>query len=74
MPVRAEVVRKKLLDIGESLGRLRSSLPVTVERLESDLMLQWAVEHGLQFAAEALFDVGSHILAGEFQESVDEYR
>ena len=24
--------------------------------------------------AEALFDVGSHILAGEFQESVDEYR
>ena len=47
---------------------------MTVERLESDLMLQWAVEHGLQIAAEALFDVGSHILAGEFQESVDEYR
>ena len=37
MPVRAEIVRKKLLDIGESLGRLRSWLPVTVERLESDL-------------------------------------
>ena len=74
MPVRAEVVRKKLLDIGESLGRLRAWLPVTVERLESDLMLQCAVEHGLQIAAEALFDVGSHILAGEFQESVDEYR
>ena len=74
MPVRAEIVRKKLLDIGESLGRLRSWLPVTVERFECDLMLQWAVEHGLQIAAEALFDVGSHILAGEFQESVDEYR
>ena len=74
MPVRAEVVRKKLLDIGEAVGRLRSWLPVTVERLERDLMLQWAVEHGLQIAAEALFDVGSHILAGEFQESVDEYR
>ena len=74
MPVRAEIVRKKLLDIGESLGRLHSWLPVTVERLESDLMLQWVVEHGLQIAAEALFDVGSHILAGEFHESVDEYR
>jgi hypothetical protein len=47
VPVRAEIVRKKLLDIGESLGRLRSWLPVTVERLESDLMLQWAVEHML---------------------------
>lgn len=74
MPVRAEIVRKKLLDIGESLGRLRSWLPVTAERLESDFMLQWAVAHGLQIAAEALFDVGSHILAGEFHESVDEYR
>ena len=59
MPVRAEVVRKKLLDIGESLGRLRSWLPVTVERLESDLMLQWAVEHGLQIAAEAPEDLGA---------------
>src|SRR2546425_4397976 len=25
-------------------------------------------------AAEALFDAGGHILAGEFQEAVDEYR
>jgi len=25
--------------------------------------------HGLQIAAEALFDAGSHILAGEFQDS-----
>ena len=74
MPVRAEIVRQKLLDLGEAVGRLRAWLPVTLERLERDLMLQWAVEHGLQIAAEALFDVGSHILAGEFQESVDEYR
>ena len=74
MPVRAEVVRKKLLDIGEAVGRLRSWLPVTIERLERDLMLQWAVEHGLHIAAEALFDAGGHVLAGEFQESVDEYR
>ena len=75
MPVRAEVVRKKLLDIGESLGpaSLLASGDGGAAR-ESDLMLQWAVEHRLQIAAEALFDVGSHILAGEFQESVDEYR
>ena len=74
MPVRAEVVRAKLLDLGETVSRLRAWLPVTLTRLERDLMLQWAVEHGLQLAAEGLFDVGSHILAGEFQESVDEYR
>jgi uncharacterized protein YutE (UPF0331/DUF86 family) len=74
VPVRAEVVRAKLLDLGETVSRLRAWLPVTLTRLERDLMLQWAVEHGLQLAAEGLFDVGSHILAGEFQESVDEYR
>jgi uncharacterized protein YutE (UPF0331/DUF86 family) len=74
VPVRAEIVREKLLDLGQTVSRLRAWLPVTLERLEEDLMLQWAVEHGLQIAAEGLFDVGSHILAGEFMESVDEYR
>ena len=74
MPVRAEIVRRKLLDIGEAVGRLRSWLPVTVDSLEQDLMLQWAVTHGLHIAAESLFDAGGHILAGEFQEAVDEYR
>ena len=67
MPVRAEIVRRKLLEIGEAVGRLRSWLPVTVDRLEQDLMLQWAVTHGLHIAAESLFDAGGHILAGEFQ-------
>ena len=54
VPVRPDVVRKKLLDIGEAVGRLRAWLPVTVERLEQDVMLRWAVEHGLLIAAEAL--------------------
>jgi uncharacterized protein YutE (UPF0331/DUF86 family) len=74
VPLRAEVVRAKLLDLGETVGRLRAWLPVTLERLQRDLMLQWAVEHGLHLAAEALFDLGSHVLAAEFRESVDEYR
>lgn len=74
VPARAEIVRRKLLDIEEAVGRLRSWLPITLERLDQDLMLQWAVTHGLHVAAEALFAAGSHILAGEFQEAVDEYR
>jgi uncharacterized protein YutE (UPF0331/DUF86 family) len=74
VPVRPEVVRSKLLDIGEAIGRLRSWLPISVDRLEQDIMLRWAVEHGLHLAAEALFDTGNHILAGEFQEAPDEYR
>lgn len=49
-------------------------MPVSLKKLELDYQLQWAVERGLQIAAEALFDVGNHILASEFQESVDQYR
>ncbi len=74
MPLRADVVRKKLLQIDQASGRIRSWLPISVDRLERDLQLQWAIERGLQIAAEALFDTGNHILASAFQESVDEYR
>ena len=83
MPLRADVVRKKLLQIDQASGRIRSWLPISVDptiwsisvdRLERDLQLQWAIERGLQIAAEALFDTGNHILASAFQESVDEHR
>ncbi|HXV60711.1 MAG TPA: DUF86 domain-containing protein [Vicinamibacteria bacterium] len=73
MPLRAEVIRKKLLEIDQTTGRLRSWMPMSLGELEQDLRLQWAVERGLQLAAEALFDTGNHILASAFQESVDEY-
>jgi uncharacterized protein YutE (UPF0331/DUF86 family) len=68
------VVRRKLLHIEEAVARLRSWQPVDEATLENDTKLQWAVERGLQVAAEAVFDVGSHILAGAFREAVEEYR
>ncbi len=73
MVLHADVVRRKLLAIEQAVSRLSAWQPVTKERLESDLLLQWAVERGLQVAAEALFDLGGHVLAGEFQETVDRY-
>ena len=73
MPVRADVVRRKLATIRESVERLRTRLPVSVEDLRHDGFLEWAVERGLQIAAEALFDAGNHILAGEFSDAADEY-
>lgn len=36
-------------------------------------MLEWAIERGFHIAAEALFDAGNHILAGEFADAADEY-
>ena len=73
MPARAEVVWRKLQAVREAVERLRAQLPITVERLAQDGILEWAVERGLQVAAEALFDAGNHILAGEFSEAADEY-
>lgn len=74
MPADAEVIRRKLLTIEQAVSRLRSFGPVDAAMLETDGKLEWSVEHGLQIAAEALFDAGSHVLAGAFQEAVDEYR
>lgn len=74
MPLHADIVRKKLLQIDQATARLRSWMPVSLKTLETDLRLQWAIERGLQIAAEALFDAGNHVLAAEFKESVDEYR
>jgi uncharacterized protein YutE (UPF0331/DUF86 family) len=74
MTVEPDVVRRKLLEINEATGHLRSWTPITIERLETDQQLRWAVERGLQVAAEALFDAGAHILAAAFREAVDEYR
>ncbi len=69
-----DVVRRKLLTIEQAVSRLRSFGRVDVASLEADGKLEWSVEHGLQIAAEALFDAGSHLLAGTFQEVVDQYR
>jgi len=74
VPLRAEVVRRKLLEIEQAVEQLRAWLPVTAEAMRQDRKLQWAIQHGLLIAAEALFDVGAHILAGEFREVTDEYR
>ncbi len=74
MPASADVVRRKLATVREAVERLRAGLPVTIEALAADGFRQWAIERGLQVAAEALFDAGTHILVGEFAEAVDEYR
>jgi uncharacterized protein YutE (UPF0331/DUF86 family) len=74
MTVRPEVVKRKLLEIARATAHLRSWTPITTERLEQDQQLRWAVERGLQVAAEALFDAGAHILSAEFHDTADEYR
>lgn len=63
-----------MLELSATCARLRGWLPITRDRLEQDLMLQWAVERGLQVAAETLFDVGNHLLSSAFDDAANEYR
>jgi hypothetical protein len=48
MPLRVDIVRRKLLSIEEATSRLHSWMAISLERLKTDLQLQWAVERGLQ--------------------------
>ena len=74
VPVRADVVQRKLATIREAVEQLRTAQGrITTDGLLRDLMLRWAVERGLQIAAEAVLDAGNHILAGEFSDPADEY-
>ena len=68
------VVREQAL--AERIALLRSTvfkLKLASQRsLEGDWD-EWALERGLQLAAQALFDIGNHVLAGAFGVRAKEY-
>lgn len=69
MVVRAEIVRERVALLREALARLRS-----VSAGEPpDALTEWAIERGLQIAAQAVFDIGNHVLVGGFGERPAEY-
>ena len=64
MTVRPAVVRARLAHLGfvlRQLARLRQLSPA--ER-QAEPLHRMAVERGLHVAAEAIFDIGHHVLAG----------
>ncbi len=73
MVFKANIVEERLAFLREILARLRALQGISKEDFLRDGEKQWSVERGLQLAAETLFDIGSHILAGKFQERVAGY-
>jgi uncharacterized protein YutE (UPF0331/DUF86 family) len=68
--VRLEVLRERLSGLRatvEHLAALRAS-----GRLD-DPTIEWAIERGLQVGAQALFDIGNHVLSGGYAERPSEY-
>jgi uncharacterized protein YutE (UPF0331/DUF86 family) len=69
MVVRREALRERIAGLRAACGRL-------VElggRPATDPAAEWAAERGLQIAAQAVFDIGNHVLAGGFAERPSDY-
>jgi uncharacterized protein YutE (UPF0331/DUF86 family) len=60
--VREEALAERLALLRSTVVRLRAA----AGRELDDDWDEWALERGLQLAAQALFDVGNHVLAGAF--------
>jgi uncharacterized protein YutE (UPF0331/DUF86 family) len=64
MSVRPDVVRERLAHLAQVLKQLERLRSMSPEQRTSDPLIQLAAERALQVAAEVLFDVGHHVLAG----------
>lgn len=73
MILRPPVVRDRLRHLRRVLRNLEELRRVERGEFLSSYRYFWLAERGLQLAAEALFDVGTHVLAGAFNLHPAEY-
>lgn len=73
MVLRPESLRQRLLRLEDVVTQL-SQLPLDFATgTEVDVPSAWAVERGLQLAAEIVLDVGNHILSAHFGVSAKDH-
>lgn len=66
MILRRDVVAERLDHLRAVTRRLDESRAADRERFLASYQLQWIAERGLQLAAQAILDIGTHILSGHF--------
>lgn len=66
MTLRAETIRERLRKLREILTNLKDVRKTRREEFLSSYRHYWLAERGLHLAAESVFDIGNHILAGHF--------
>jgi uncharacterized protein YutE (UPF0331/DUF86 family) len=71
--LKREAVRERLLRLEEVITRLEELRRLESRHLRENFRDAWAVERGLQIAAEIVFDVGNHILSAHFGKSAQDY-
>lgn len=73
MTVRPEIVRARLVSLGEMIALL-SQLAGSSAEQRVDPLRKLALERALHVAAEAVFDIGHHVLAGRGHAIPTKYR
>ena len=71
MVLRSDSVRERLLKLEEAASGLERIL--AARRPTPDLRDDWAIERGLQLGAEAVLDIGNHILSAHFGTSARDH-
>ncbi len=73
MVLRPDVVRERLAALGGYVLRLREVARTPRDEFIADWRATWLAERGLQLAAEAVFDVANHVLAGALNEQATDH-
>jgi uncharacterized protein YutE (UPF0331/DUF86 family) len=68
--LKPKAVRARLLKLEEVISRLEELHAAGVNQDFRDI---WAVERGLQLAAEVVFDIGNHVLSAHFGVGAEDY-
>ncbi len=66
MVLRPEAIRERLLKLEEVISHLEEIGRLNPALLRSNFRDAWVAERGLQLGAEAIFDIGNHILSARF--------
>ena len=67
MVFKRNVVEERLAFLRETIEELKHHQDTPKDQFLKDRGLRWIAEHGLHLAAEAIFDIGNHILVGRFK-------
>jgi uncharacterized protein YutE (UPF0331/DUF86 family) len=73
MTFKQALILERLKALAETISRLKQLQQLSIDELKKDFRNYWSVERGFQIAAEALFDIGNHILAGHFHAAPKDY-
>jgi uncharacterized protein YutE (UPF0331/DUF86 family) len=71
--LRREALHERLAKLEQVVSRLDDLTGLSLAEFKGDYRHQWLAERGLELGAQALLDIGNHILAGQFGDSAPDY-